>query len=58
MRNLMDELDASRLGLNTTQPMRLPGIESYKTQEIVSKTLLNAGPGFWLSSQYPGLSWA
>jgi len=47
MRNLMDELDASRRGLNTTQPMRLPGIESYKKQKVVSKTLFNAGPGFF-----------
>jgi hypothetical protein len=50
MRNLMDELDASRPGLNTTQPMRLPGIESYKTQKVVSKTLFNAGPGFFSSA--------
>jgi hypothetical protein len=30
--------------------MRLPGIESYKTQKVVSKTLLNAGPGFFGSA--------
>ena len=45
MRNLMDELDASRLGPNTTQPMRLRGIKSYKTQKVVTKTLPNAGSG-------------
>jgi hypothetical protein len=58
MRNLMDELDASRLGLNTTQPMRLPGIESYKTQKAVSKTLFNAGPGSLVRLAVSGLSWA